>query len=141
GKVAVVAVGAVAGVDSAIGRAVAREFEDAGAVVVVAADDDEAEAVDAAVLQFGGVDIVVGSSHTHAIAAMIAQGSGGEIVQLAGTKSLVAERAIELAECGVRVNGITFDDDPDRLAVAQAARALVDGSLAKTTGLIIPISR
>ena len=92
-------------------------------------------------LQFGGVDIVVGSSHTHAIAAMIAQGSGGDIVQLAGTKSLVAERAIELAECGVRVNGITFDDDPDRLAVAQAARALVDGSLAKTTGLIIPISR
>ena len=141
GKVAVVAVGAVAGVDPAIGRAVAREFEDAGAVVVVAADDDEAEAVDAAVLQFGGVDIVVGSSHTHAIAAMIAQGSGGDIVQLAGTKSLVAERAIELAECGVRVNGITFDDDPDRLAVAQAARALVDGSLAKTTGLIIPISR
>jgi rhamnulose-1-phosphate aldolase/alcohol dehydrogenase len=140
GKVAVVAVGAVAGVDPAIGQAVAREFEDAGAVVVVA-PDDEAEAVDAAVLQFGGVDIVVGSSHTHAVATMIAQGNGGDIVQLGGTKSLVAERATELAECGIRVNGIAFDDDPDGRAVARAARALVDGSLANTTGLIIPISR
>lgn len=140
GKVAVVAVGAAAGVETAIGRAVAREFENAGAVVVVA-DKDEAAAVDAAVLQFGGVDIIVGPSHTHAVAAMTAQRSGGDIVQLGGTKSMVAERAIELAECGIRVNGIIFDDDPDGLAVAQAARALVDGSLAKTTGLIIPIGQ
>jgi NAD(P)-dependent dehydrogenase (short-subunit alcohol dehydrogenase family) len=62
-------------------------------------------------------------------------------VQLASTKSTVAELATELAEYGVRVNGIAFDVNPDGLAVAQAARALVDGSLAKTTGLMIPIGQ
>ena len=140
GRVAVVAVGAAAGVETAIGNAVVRVFEDAGAVVVVA-DKDEAGAVEAAVLEFGGVDIVVGPSHTHAVAAMIAQGSGGDVVRLASTKSTVAELAAELAEYGVRVNGINFDGDSDARAVAQAARALVDGSLAETTGLMIPIGR
>jgi len=140
GKVAVVAVGAAAGVESDIGHVVVREFEDAGAVVVVS-DKDEVAAVEAAVLQFGGVDIAVGPHHTHAIAAMIAQGSGGDVVQLASSKSTVTELAAELAEYGVRVNGLAFGDDPDELAVARAARALVDGSLAKTTGLIIPIGR
>jgi hypothetical protein len=95
----------------------------------------------AAVLQLGGVDIAVGPPHTHAIAVMIAQGSGGDVVQLASSKSTVTELAAELAEYGVRVNGVAFGDDPDELAVARAARALVDGSLAKTTGLIIPIGR
>ncbi|MFT7650136.1 MAG: rhamnulose-1-phosphate aldolase/alcohol dehydrogenase [Candidatus Poriferisodalaceae bacterium] len=130
----------VAGVETAVGNAVVRVFEDAGAAVVVA-DKDEAAAVEAAVLEFGGVDIVVSASHTHAVAAMIAQGSGGDIVHLASTKSKVAELAAELAEYGVRVSGIDFDGDPDGLAVAQAARALVDGSLAETTGLMIPIGR
>jgi rhamnulose-1-phosphate aldolase/alcohol dehydrogenase len=130
----------VAGVETGVGNAIVRVFEDAGAVVVVA-DKDEAAAVEAAVLEFGGVDIVVGPSHTHAVAAMIAQGSGGDIVQLASTKSTVAELAAELAEHGVRVNGINFDGDPDGPAVAHAARALVDGSLAETTGLMIPIGR
>ena len=144
GKVAVVDVKvdgkAVVKVGSVIGQAVVRGFEDAGAVVVVA-DKDEAAAVEDAVLQFGGVDIAVGSSHTHAIAAMIVQGSGGDIVQLGGSNSRVAELATELVDYGVRVNGIAFAHDPDGLAVAQAARALVDGSLAKTSGLIIPIGQ
>ncbi|MGI9607962.1 MAG: bifunctional rhamnulose-1-phosphate aldolase/short-chain dehydrogenase [Acidimicrobiales bacterium] len=134
GKVAV-----VAEVESAVGQAVANEFEDAGAVVVVS-HQDEAAAVEACVLQFGGVDIVVGPSHTRAIEVMIAQGRGGDVVQLA-TTSTASELAAEFADHGVRVNGIAIDANPDRHAVAQAARALVDGSLAKTTGLMIPIGR
>jgi hypothetical protein len=132
GKVAI-----VAGVGSAIGHAIAREYEDAGAVVVVA-DTDEAAAVEA-VLQFGGVDIVVGSSHSQAVAAMIAQESGGDVVRLGSTQSTVAKLAAELAEHLIRVNGIAFDDNIDELSVARAARALVDGSLSRTTALMIPL--
>ena len=140
GKVAVVAAGAVAGLDSAIESAIALEFEAAGALVVVA-DNDEAAAVEAAVLEFGGVDIVVGPSHTHAVAAMIVQGCGGDMVLLATPESTVAELATELAEYGVRVNGIAFDASSDERTVARTARALVDGSLAETSGLMIPVGR
>jgi hypothetical protein len=139
GKVAV-----VAGAGSAIGPAIAGEYQEAGAVVVPV-DGNDAEAVGAAVrdavLEFGGVDIVVGSSHPRAVTAMIAQGTGGDVVQLGSTESTVAEPAAELAEHLIRVNGIAFDGDVDELAVAQAARALVDGSLSQTTGLMVPVGR
>jgi hypothetical protein len=135
GKVAL-----LAGIGSAIGHAIAHEYDEAGAVVVVA-DNDDAAAVEAAVLEFGGVDIVVGSSHTHAVTAMIAQGTGGDVVQLRGTASTVAELATELAENTIRVNGIAFDNAIDEVPVAQAARALVDGSLGQTTGLLVPVGQ
>ena len=119
GKVAI-----VAGVGSAIGQAIAREYEEAGAVVV-AADTDETSAfgaaVEAAVLQFCGVDIVVGSFHTQAVTAMIAQGTGGDVVQLGSTDTTVAELATELAEHLIRVNGINVGGTVDEVPVARAA--------------------
>jgi hypothetical protein len=139
GKVAV-----VAGVGSDIGQAIAREYAEAGAVVV-AADTDETSAfgaaVEAAVLQFCGVDIVVGSFNTQTATAMIAQGTGGDVVQLGSTKPTMATLATELAEHLIRVNGINVGGTVDEVPVAQAALALVDGSLSQTTGLTIPIGR
>jgi len=129
-------VAVVAGAGSAIGR----EFEEAGAVVV-STDTDGPEAIESAVLEFAGVDIVVGSSDTPETSAMIAQGTGGEIVLLGVAQPTVTELASDLAGHGIRVNGIAFDDDVDEAVVARAALALVDGSLSHTTGLIIPIDR
>lgn len=135
GKVAL-----LAGLGSSIGHAIAHEYEEAGAVVVIA-DTDDGAAVETAVLEFGGVDIVVGSSHPHAVAAMIAQGTGGDLVQLGRTESSVAELATELAGHSIRVNGIAGTSAIDEIPVAKAARALVDGSLGQTTGLVVPVGQ
>ena len=125
GKVAV-----VTGVRSAIGHAIAREYEDAGAVVI-AADSNEASAVnaavEAAVLQFCGVDIIAGSSVTHGATAMIAQGTGGHVVRIGGTKTMVAESAAELGEHLIWVNGIALSGASNELPAACGAGSVCPG--------------
>ncbi|NNC91887.1 MAG: bifunctional rhamnulose-1-phosphate aldolase/short-chain dehydrogenase, partial [Acidimicrobiia bacterium] len=103
GKVAV-----VIGVGSGIEAAIVREYEAAGAVVVVAGEAAAGPA-EAAVLQFGGVDIIIGSSPTDAVGPMIAQGTGGDVVLLGSTPAAVSEMAADLAEHRIRVNGIASD--------------------------------
>lgn len=129
---------------SAVAQAIAHEYEKAGAVVVAAATVDASgidSAAESAVLEFCGVDILVGSFSEHVVNAMVAQGNGGDLVQLGGAEAAVTELAAALGEHSIRVNGIALNASGDELAVraARAALTFVDGSLSSTTGLVIPI--
>jgi len=129
------------GTASEVGRAIACDYEEAGAVVV-RVDGQDATAIDmaieAAVLEYGGVDIMVGASAARGVDHLVAQGSGGDIVLVNQSQSMVTDLATSVKEKGINVNGIV---GAEVLAkhVARAALALVDGSLRKTSGLIIPV--
>jgi len=144
---------------SAVGQAIARRYEDAGAVVVVA-DSDETSAstaIEAVVLKFCGVDIIVSPAgpsiadstvSSQLAVPMIAQRTGGDLVFVGpGPDSglgRVEPLAAELGEHQIRVNGLDANGAPDDRKdhaehVARAALALVDGSLSKTTGLTISV--
>lgn len=134
-------VAVVCGTGSVVGRAIAHEYEEAGAVVVGIEGADVSAvdmAIESAVLEYGGVDIMVGSSAARGVNYMTAQGSGGDIVLVSESQSTVSGLATRLEEKGINVNGIV-GTELQAEHVARAARALVDGSLSQTTGLVIPI--
>jgi rhamnulose-1-phosphate aldolase/alcohol dehydrogenase len=114
---------------------VAAALADAGAVVV---RDDGEESV----LRYGGIDVVVthGTPSAIAVKAMVAQGTGGDIVLIGSDPTdRVTALAAELRMHHVRVNGLRFDERSEPFAIADAAVALVDASLRNTTGVTIPV--
>jgi rhamnulose-1-phosphate aldolase/alcohol dehydrogenase len=167
GKIAV-----VTGAGTGTGRSIAGRCADAGAVVVVDAEESEAlefgssdtsfaigpdvtvdAAIEAAVLQFCGVDIIVDTtaacsspSSSYATGPMVAQGSGGDIVIVDPAKSAevsqddrISRTASELGRHDIRVNGLATVGEVSHDGLASAVVALVDGSLRRTTGHTIPV--
>lgn len=124
---------AIASDDHELRQAVATQFDEAGAVVMQAADGDTTGAVRTAVFAFGGVDVVLGSFAAAVETALTAQGRGGHVILLDDTDP--AELARKLAPHDIRVNRL-IGGDPDQ--IARATRALVDGSL-DTNGQTIAV--
>ncbi len=118
---------AIASDDPELCEAVNRQFDEAGAVVMQAADGDTTVAVRTAVFTFGGVDVVLGSFEPAVETALTTQGRGGHLILLGDADP--AELADKLAPHDIRVNRI-IGGTPEQ--IARAARALVDGSVDAT---------
>ncbi len=132
--------------DADAAQAVAARLGGTDVAIGVGCDATNAEqlraAVDAAVLGFGGLDIVVDAAGGNlepgaAAAVLVGQGLGGDIVYVGAAE--LAAPAAELGRHGIRVNGIEASPMAPAAYVAGVAFALCTADLSHTTGVRVPV--